>query len=84
MEGGEIKSNMLNTLPMVFQTENLSYVDRYWAYQSKILGDCSVAEVPIRIKKYVAQNIDPGCWTAIWRSIKNDQPFDVVIEVSKS
>lgn len=74
--------NNNNALPMVFQTENLSYEDRYWAYQSKILGDCTVDQVPVRIKKYVAQQIEPGRWKAIWRGKNDDQNFDVVVEVS--
>ncbi|KXJ17847.1 SHC SH2 domain-binding protein 1-like B [Exaiptasia diaphana] len=65
--------------------ENLSYEDRYWAYQSKILGDCSADQVSVQIKKYVALQIEPGSWKAIWRSknVKDKlQHFDVVVEVS--
>lgn len=76
---------MSSTLPMVFQTDNLPYEDRFSVYQTEILGECGTMQVSSRIKKYVAQKVNPGGWKAIWRSTPasngTKQAFDVVVEV---
>ena len=75
-------------LPMIFQTADLVFEDRVSAYKNDILGLCKPREVPERIAKYIAQNVDASGWQAVWRSTpkssgqQQQQPFDVVVEVN--
>lgn len=74
-------------LPMIFQTADLVFEDRVSAYKNDILGLCKPHEVPERIAKYIAQNVDASGWQAVWRSTpkssgQQQQPFDVVVEVN--
>ena len=72
-------------LPMIFQTADLVFEDRVSAYKNDILGLCKPREVPERIAKYIAQNVDASGWQAVWRSTpksSGQQPFDVVVEVN--
>ncbi|EDO37070.1 predicted protein [Nematostella vectensis] len=76
---------MSQTMPMIFQTDNLTYEDRFTVYKNHILGQCTARDVGDQIKKYIAQNVNGGVWQAIWRSSPTsngtEQPFDVVVEV---
>ena len=71
---------------MIFHTANLLFEDRVSAYKNDILGLCKPDEVPDRITKYVAQNVEASGWQAVWRSTPKSsghhQPFDVLVEVS--
>ncbi|XP_020606708.1 SHC SH2 domain-binding protein 1 homolog B-like [Orbicella faveolata] len=73
-------------LPMIFQTADLVFEDRVSAYKNDILGLCKPHEVSERIAKYIAQNVEASGWQAVWRSTPKSsgqqQPFDVVVEVS--
>ena len=79
------RSKMTHSMPMIFQTANLTYEDRFSVYWNVILETCKPDEVAARSAKYVAQNVCQCGWTAVWRSSPKssgcEKPFDVVVEV---
>ena len=72
-------------MPMIFQTSNLTYEDRYSVFSTVILEACKPDEVKARCAKFAAQNVCQSGWTAVWRSSPKTsgwgRPIDVVVEV---
>ncbi|XP_041048692.1 SHC SH2 domain-binding protein 1 isoform X1 [Carcharodon carcharias] len=63
--------------PEVIETTQLTYYERYRAYQDYILGDAKPSEVKDFIAEYLEKVLEPYGWQALW---SNDM-FEVLVEV---
>ncbi|XP_069757796.1 SHC SH2 domain-binding protein 1 [Narcine bancroftii] len=66
------------TFPEVAETTQLSYYERYKAYQDYILGDTKPSEVHDFIAEYLEKVLEPYGWQAIW----SNEMFEVLVEVT--
>lgn len=73
-----ILSGRRSSFPEVVETTQLSYYERYKAYQDYILGDTKPSEVQDFIAEYLEKVLEPYGWQAIW---SNDM-FEVLVEVT--
>ncbi|XP_072374271.1 SHC SH2 domain-binding protein 1 [Scyliorhinus torazame] len=64
--------------PEVIATTQLTYYERYRAYQDYILGDAKPSEVKDFIAEYLEKVLEPYGWQALW---SNDM-FEVLVEVT--
>ncbi|XP_051884315.1 SHC SH2 domain-binding protein 1 [Pristis pectinata] len=64
--------------PEVVETTQLSYYERYKAYQDYILGDTKPSEVQEFIAEYLEKVLEPYGWQAIW----SNDIFEVLVEVT--
>ncbi|XP_043562827.1 SHC SH2 domain-binding protein 1 isoform X1 [Chiloscyllium plagiosum] len=76
------KENLLlpstTKFPEVIETTQLTYYERYRAYQDYILGDTKPSEVKDFIAEYLEKVLEPYGWQALW---SNDM-FEVLVEVT--
>ncbi|XP_067905465.1 SHC SH2 domain-binding protein 1 isoform X2 [Heterodontus francisci] len=76
------KENLLHQgtskFPEVIETSQLTYYERYRAYQDYILGDTKPSEVKDFIAEYLEKVLEPYGWQALW---SNDM-FEVLVEVT--
>ncbi|GCC25753.1 hypothetical protein chiPu_0004164 [Chiloscyllium punctatum] len=74
------KENLLlpgtTKFPEVIETTQLTYYERYRAYQDYILGDTKPSEVKDFIAEYLEKVLEPYGWQALW---SNDM-FEVLVE----
>ncbi|XP_059849464.1 SHC SH2 domain-binding protein 1 isoform X1 [Hypanus sabinus] len=66
------------TFPEVVDTTQLSYYERYKAYQDYILGDTKPSEVQDFFADYLEKVLEPYGWQAIW----SNDTFEVLVEVT--
>ncbi|XP_072135755.1 SHC SH2 domain-binding protein 1 isoform X2 [Mobula birostris] len=66
------------TFPEVVETTQLSYYERYKAYQDYILGDTKPSEVQDFFAEYLEKVLEPYGWQAIW----SNDIFEVLVEVT--
>ncbi|XP_078066380.1 SHC SH2 domain-binding protein 1 [Mustelus asterias] len=64
--------------PEVIESTQLTYYERYRAYQDYILGDAKPSEVKDFIAEYLEKVLEPYGWQALW---SNDM-FEVLVEVT--
>ncbi|XP_007887597.1 SHC SH2 domain-binding protein 1 isoform X2 [Callorhinchus milii] len=64
--------------PEVIETTQLSYYERYKAYQDYILGDTKPSEVKDFIAEYLDKVLEPYGWQAIW----SNDVFEVLVEIT--
>ena len=70
-------------MPMVFQTSNLTYDERFSVYCNKILKDCKASEVKSKIAEYVKTNVKKCAWKAIWSTVMphTNEALDILVQV---